>query len=227
MKLSLVQFAAAVGCTQMTAATWFPHFVTGMAEFQIDRSSARVAGFLAQISHESGNLARVEESLNYSVQGLANTWGRFSMTGYRGGPPNELAMALGRIDGKQRCDQERLANVVYGGRLGNGAPESGDGWRYRGRGPKQITGRRNYSRCGIALNLPLLERPALLLEERYGARAAAWYWADAGCNQRMDEGDFAAVTAAINGGLIGHEDGNSFGCDDRVERLERAQRALA
>lgn len=186
----------------------------------------RMAGWIAQMSMECKKFTQFTENLNYSVQGLANTWpSRFavdpkSKVKY----PNTLAWKLGRTATKQ-CDQKALAIEVYGSRGGN-RPGTDDGWLFRGRGPKQITFHDNYFKAGIALDLDLVKNPDLLLYPEHGAMASGWYWTSHGCNQMMDVGDFLGVTKAINGGTNGYEDGNTWGLDDRVELWAHTKRAL-
>lgn len=154
----------------------------------------RQSAFFAQTAHESAGFTRLTENLNYSATGLATTWpGRF-----RGadGQPNALARALHRRP-------EAIANVVYANRMGNGPEASGDGWRYRGRGLLQITGRAQYQRCGAALGLPLVEQPDLLAQPEPAVLSAAWFWQVNGLNELADAGDFEAITRRINGGLNG------------------------
>lgn len=161
-------------------------------------SRVRLAVFLAQAGHESAELTRLVENLNYGAAGLANTWpGRFAVDPTaRQRVPNELALRLER-------QPEAIANAVYGNRMGNGLAASGDGWRYRGRGLFQITGRAQYQRCGRALGLPLVEQPELLERPEHAALSAAWFWDDNRLNALADAGDFEAVTRRINGGLTG------------------------
>lgn len=154
----------------------------------------RQSAFLAECAHESAGFSRLAENLNYSAAGLAATWpGRF-----RGvdGQPNALALAYQRRP-------VVIANHVYANRMGNGSEESGDGWRYRGRGLLQITGRGMYQRCGEALGLPLLEQPDLLLQPEPAVLSAAWFWQSNGLNALADAGDLEGITRRINGGLNG------------------------
>ncbi|WP_236214453.1 glycoside hydrolase family 19 protein [Metapseudomonas otitidis] len=161
-------------------------------------SRVRLAAFLAQAGHESAELTRLVENLNYGAAGLANTWPvRFALDPTaRPRQPNGLAQRLER-------QPEAIANCVYADRMGNGPAASGDGWRYRGRGLFQITGRAQYQRCGNALGLPLVEHPELLERPEHAALSAAWFWEDNGLNALADAGDFEAVTRRINGGLNG------------------------
>jgi len=168
----------------------------------------QVAAWIAQTAHESSGFAFLVENLNYSSDGLAAVWpGRFAEKGSDGGyvkingknKPNALAIELHR-------KPEQIANVVYAGRMGNGPAESGDGWKYRGRGLKQLTGKDNYSRCGQAIGRDLIRDPDLLLSPQYAALSAGWFWDVNRCGALADAGDFVGLTRRINGGTIGLED---------------------
>jgi putative chitinase len=89
--------------------------------------------------------------------------------------------------------------------MGNGPAESGDGWKYRGRGLKQLTGKDNYTRCSIALGIDLVNNPDLLLEPMYAARSAGWFWQANKLSAFADVDDIKGMTKKINGGLIGVE----------------------
>jgi putative chitinase len=158
----------------------------------------RAAAFAATIAHESAGGARLVESLNYSVEGLLKTWpARFTQ---------EQAERMGRGPLRQ-ADQRAIGERAYGGRMGNGPEGTGDGFRYRGRGLIQLTGRDAYAKAGVALNLPLFEKPELAEEPNQAAEIAAWTWAAwKGCNQIADRGDVEAWRRAINGGTNGIED---------------------
>lgn len=161
-------------------------------------SDARVSHFLAQVAHESAGFTRITENLNYSADGLASTWPRR----FRGdnGLPNALAHELHRRP-------QLIANHVYANRMGNGDVGSGDGWKYRGRGLIQLTGKSNYLAASIALygsNLLCLE-PEKVIEPDVAALTACWYWQANGLNELADLGDVAIVTRRINGGTIGLE----------------------
>lgn len=177
-----------------------------LPEFQIS-TAKRVAAFVAQCAHESAEFTRTIENLNYSAQGLAATWPRRFADSR--GLPNELAKTI------QRKPQQ-IANAVYGGRMGNGDEASGDGWKYRGRGLIQITGRDNYSRIGSAIGIDLIISPVLAEELETAIRTACGYWSLNGLNQYADRGDFTKLTKIINGGFNG-----------AAEREEYYKRALA
>lgn len=110
------------------------------------------------------------------------------------------------------------AQERYEGRVDLGNTQHGDGFRYRGRGPIQITGRANYRACGKALGVDLEQFPEMLEAPTLGARAACWFWKSHGLNQFADSGDFAVLTRVINGGLNGYE--------DRVARWNKAKAVL-
>ncbi|HBO5407499.1 TPA: glycoside hydrolase family 19 protein [Pseudomonas aeruginosa] len=188
------------------AGFFVPALNVAMERFGIT-APVRVAAFLAQVGHESSQLTRLVENLNYSAQGLAATW----PSRYRGadGKPNALALNLAR-------HPQAIANNTYASRNGNGDEASGDGWRFRGRGLLQITGRKNYRAAGAGLGLPLEAEPELLEQPEHAARSSAWWWAAHGLNGLADSGRFALITRTINGGMNG-----------QVERLELWERAKA
>lgn len=168
-----------------------------MALHAID-TEERVSHFLAQVAHESAGFTRISENLNYSAAGLANTWPRR----FRGddGQPNGLAHQLHR-------KPQLIANHVYANRMGNGSVASGEGWKYRGRGLIQLTGKDNYRAASIALygSDLLLVDPDKLLESDAAAMTACWFWNTNGLNELADLGNVATVTRRINGGTIGLE----------------------
>lgn len=168
-----------------------------MAKFGID-SPVRVAAFLAQIAHESQDFTRVSENLNYSAQGLANTWpSRFAIDPKaRPRSPNNLAKTLHRRP-------EAIANSVYASRMGNGPESSGDGWKHRGRGLKQLTGKNNHLRCSQALGVDFVAKPELLETPLYAVMSACWFWKDNQLGTYADRGDFEGLTRKVNGGVIG------------------------
>lgn len=223
--LTMEEFAAAVPCSTTTAKLWQPLIVDSMQRWGIN-TRLRAAGFIAQMSMESRRFSEFTENMNYSPQGLANTWPKHFAVDPKSSVrfPNSLAWKIGRTK-DHGCDQQALANLVYGGRFGN-RPGTDDGWTYRGRGPKQITFADNYIACGKAIRVDLYKSPDLLLIPRNGAESAAWYWSTHRCNELMDNGDYLGVTRAINGGTNGHEDGNTTGLDDRVELFANARKVL-
>jgi putative chitinase len=202
-----VQNIVAAGVKQATAEKWVGAVSAACQEFHIN-TPQRIAGFLSQCAHESGGFERLQENLNYSADGMAGIWPRrFAVLGpdnkpvKKGGKnqPNKFALALHR-------KPEMIANVVYSNRMGNGPTESGEGWLYRGRGLKQLTGKDNHRACSAGLGVDLVANPDLLLEPVYAARSAAWFWATNKCNTFADAGDIEGLTKRINGGLIGIDD---------------------
>lgn len=200
------QFEKAAGVSAALAARWYPHIDAAMKEFGITAVNDQ-AMFIAQLGHESAGFTSLVENFNYSVDGLKRTFGK-RLTPYQ-------CEMLGRVDGKQNAHQPQIANLVYGGRMGNIG--EGDGWKYRGRGLLQITGRENYTKCGDALKLDLVSTPEMLVQERHAARSAAWFFALRGC--LMYSGDIVRVTQIINGG--------QNGLADRKVRYSRALAALS
>ena len=189
----------AVGASPERAALFAAPVAAAMRRFGIN-TARRQAAFLAQIGHESGSLARVEENLNYTAKRLLEIFPRHFTA--------ETAKAFER-------KPERIANLVYANRIGNGPEESGDGWRFRGRGLIQVTGRANYAEMQVQLGVPLLAQPELLAQPAAAALSAAAFWHTRGLNALADAGQFEAITRRVNGGLHGHPD-----------RLARYQRAL-
>ena len=187
----------ALGVRHALAVQYAPLLAIAAHRYHIDTTPRRVAAWLATLAHESARFTRLVENLNYSAEGLAATWpARYAdMIGQ----PTATALRIARR-------QKDIANLTYAGRLGNGSAESGDGWRYRGRGLIQITGRSIYAASGIALGLDLVERPEQLEHPYTAALSAAEWWHRHGCNQRADTGDLAAVTRKVNGGLTGLDD---------------------
>lgn len=193
MQLTEAQLLRILPNARPAAGVFVPALNRAMARFKID-SPVRRAAFLAQVGHESGHLRRLVENLNYSAEGLANTWpSRFRGNG---GLPNELAVRVARRP-------RDIANVVYAERMGNGPAGSDDGWRYRGRGLIQLTGRANYRICGTGIGQPLEDFPELLEQPEWAARSAAWFWASNGLNELADAGKFEQITRRINGGTHG------------------------
>jgi putative chitinase len=186
-------------------AKWLDAVVETCVEFEIN-TPQRIAGFLAQTSHESGGYTMLTENLNYRAATLAACWpNRFAVLGADKKPIKENGKLVptavaNSIAGKP----ELIANLVYSSRMGNGPAESGEGWAFRGRGLKQLTGKDNYKRCGLALNVDFVSNPDLLLQPLYAARSAGWFWQANKLSDYADRGDLEGMTKRINGGLIGY-----------------------
>lgn len=203
------QLAAAVQCPEARAARWLPHLVAAMQAFGIT-TKLRAAMFLAQLGHESLGLSRVEENLNYSAPRLLEVFGEHFT--------RDQAAAYAR-------QPERIANRVYAHRNGNGDEASGDGWRFRGRSPIQLTGRAQYAAMRDLIGLDLITAPALAIEIDTGAHIAAAWWRANGLNALADAGDVLSVSRRINLGST-KTNRTPNGYADRVARTKRAREAL-
>lgn len=203
-----VKHLVAAGVKRETAELWIPHVQAALDRFNIDTPN-QVAAWIAQCAHESGGFSMLTENLNYSADTMAVVWPtRFAELGpdkkakkdAKGkNIPNKFALALHR-------KPEMIANVVYANRMANGPTESGDGWKFRGRGLKQLTGKDNYKRCGDALGLDLVSSPDRLLQPDGASLSAAWFWSVNKCGPLADADDFVRLTKKINGGTIGLAD---------------------
>ena len=185
--------ALAPGC--QSPAIFADALSAAMLKFSI--TGAARAAFLAQVIHESGGLRVFSENLNYNAVALPHVFGATRF-------PPAIAAHYGRSDAHP-ADQVGIANIAYASRMGNGPAESGDGWRYRGRGPIQLTGRDNYTRCGAAVGPDLVGNPDLLLLPHWGALSAGWFWA---AGNRTGKSlsllpDIDAISEAVNGGANG------------------------
>ena len=188
MPITAQQLLQILPNASQVAGIFVPVLNTALNRYQIV-GTKRIAAFIAQVGHESCQLTRLVENLSYSADALRKTWpSRFSM---------ELAITVAR-------KPEQIANIAYGNRMGNTAP--GDGWKYRGRGLIQITGKDNYRACGEALGLDLMAHPELLEKPQHACMSAAWFWATNGLNTLADAGKFDAITQRINGGQTGAAD---------------------
>jgi putative chitinase len=159
-------------------------------EFEIN-TPQRISMFLAQIGHESGGLTKLHENLNYKAARLQQIFPKY----FRDVDPDDYAN-----------NPEKIANRVYCNRMGNGNEASGDGYRFRGRGAVQLTGRSNYVSCGEDLEVDLINNPDYLETPEGAIRSAAWFWDQHDLNDWADKGDVATVSKKINGGTIGLEE---------------------
>lgn len=209
MRLDERQLLLILPNARPVAGVFLPALNAALRDWQIT-TPERMAAFLAQVGHESAQLTRCVENLAYSAQRLAAVWPRRFRSG--DGSPTALARELA-------YQPERIANCVYAGRNGNGDEASGDGWRYRGRGLLQITGRANYEAVGKGLGQPSLTSPQQLAEPGWACQSAAWWWNRNGLNILADEERFEDITRRINGGLNG--------LDERVRLWRRAREVLA
>ncbi len=153
----------------------------------------RAAHFLAQIAHESGGFRYVEENLNYSANALKSVFGKYFKD-------DTLASDYARRP-------QKIANRVYANRMGNGSERSGDGWRYRGRGLIQLTGKSNYIEYADARQVDVIQTPDLVAgDPMLATDVAGWYWDRRDLNRYADNDDLRAITKRINGGYNGLKD---------------------
>ena len=188
------QIATGTGATLERAKAWQAALNIACLKFEIT-TPLRQAAFLSQIGVESAHLTTLVENLNYSEQALLEIW------------PDHFTPAQAAEYGRTAthpANQQAIANLAYGGRMGNTEP--GDGWAYRGRGLIQLTGRANYRAAGLALDLPLEAEPDRAALPNEAALTAAWYWHQHGCNAMADNRLIVAITQAINGGTNGLDD---------------------
>ena len=167
----------------------------------------RVAAFIAQCAHESGGFMVLQENLNYKWQSLRKVFPKYF-------PTDDIAQQYASKPNKQ----EAIANRVYASRMGNGPEESGDGWRYRGRGLIQLTGRDNYAWFAASLQISPEEATEYLGTFEGAAQSACWFWETNKLNQWADKGDIVTLTKRINGGTIGLQ--------DRIKHYEHALHVL-
>jgi putative chitinase len=217
MMLTLASLGAAV--PRANAHAWLDPLNDAAAEFGIDTAS-NLAAFLGQCGHESADFTQLTENLNYSAQGLANTWPNRFSSGTLGGArvPNALAMRIER-------QPEAIANQAYSSRMGNGDVASGDGWAFIGRGIIQITGRDNYTRAEQALGIDLVRTPANAALPIHAARIAAWWWVTHGASHHGDAADWLTVSRIVN---LGNARSSAMpnGWADRKARSDLAMVAL-
>lgn len=164
-------------------------YKTLLERYEIN-TKLRIAHFMAQIEHESG-LKPISENINYSAEGLLNTFGKYFIN-------QKKASYYAR-------QPEKIANLVYANRMGNGDENSGEGWKYRGRGFLQITGKINYFQLHIDTDLDCVRNPDLLLTEANALISALWFWKRNGLNTLADKNDLKGITRRINGGYNGLE----------------------
>ena len=161
----------------------------------------RISHFMAQIEHESG-LKPNNENLNYSAKRMLEIFkSDFDTNRDKWLSPKEKEKVLSLLG-----HPDRIANFVYANQNGNGNELSGEGWKYRGRGFIQITGKENYFRLHIDTDLDCVKNPDLLLEEANAMISALWFWKWKGLNKLADIDDIISITKKINGGLNGIDD---------------------
>lgn len=195
----------ACGVQPTQARIYGPSMGDALAVFEIN-TKARVAAFLAQVATESANFTRTEENLFYKTpERIRAMWPQRV-------PTLQAAAAL--------CGKPReLANTVYSNRLGNGDPLSDDGWRYRGRGLIQLTGRSNYKVAGDALRVDYVTKPDLVAEPADALMTACWFWASIQANVLADASLIDSITRKVNGPAMA-------AADERRSRYEHNLQVL-
>jgi putative chitinase len=178
----------AAGVRPAVAAPWSAVFAATIRAGTFSAGDADLRNFVGQIVHESQGLTRMVENLNYSALRLTQVW-----------PSRFKTLASASLYAHA---PERLANAVYGGRMGNTEP--GDGWRFRGRSPLQITGRANYVAVGTLIGQDLTALPELLEQPHFALEACIAWWEDRIPDTLL--GDPERVTRRVNGGIIGLAD---------------------
>ena len=170
---------------------WYDAFQQLLPDYDIN-TPLRVAHFIAQCAHESGNFAFIEENLNYKAASLMSVFKKYF-------PSMDIAQQYEK-------KPERIANRVYANRMGNGDEASGDGYKYRGRGLIQLTGKDNYTFFAGSLGISVEEASEYMATFEGAAQSACWFWEQNNLNRFADANDVKGLTRAINGGYIGLED---------------------
>lgn len=167
-------------------------------------TNMRIAAFLAQCGHESADFTKTQENLNYSTERLLQVFPKYFKT-------TEEAARVAR-------NPEAIANIVYSGRMGNGASTTGDGYKFRGRGYIGLTGRDNYTKFSAKMGVDAVANPDYVATPEGAALSAVWFWNSRDLNPYADRGAMVDLTRKINGGVIGLE--------DRMKRYEKALEVL-
>lgn len=171
---------------------------------------AQQASWIGQCGHECGNFRILEENLNYRAPTLLKLFPKTPKRQW-GFTPEEAAA--------YEKQPQKIANRIYGNRMGNRDEASGDGWRFRGSGFLQLTGHSNFYHAGQALGVDFVMQPELVRTPMYAAQTAGWFWQTHKLNQYADNGDFVTMTKRINGGTIGLE--------DRIKHINHALHVLS
>ena len=189
MQITQQQLGACIG-NNPYLEQWTDALNKILPEYGID-TPQRVAAFVAQSAHESGNFTALHENLNYKAESLCKVWPKY----FNAGNANDYAH-----------NPEKIANRAYGGRMGNGDEASGDGFRYCGRGLIQLTGKANYQAFADSIETPVEQIPEFLQTCAGAVQSACWFWESNSLNQYADSGDIVTMTKRINGGTIGLAD---------------------
>lgn len=188
--------------TEQDVAKFYESFIRVFEEYEIN-TPKRQAAFIAQVAHESGQLRHVVENLNYSANGLLKVFRKY----FDANSANQYAR-----------QPERIANRVYSNRMGNGPESSGDGWRFRGRGLIQLTGRDNYEKFAEDMGMTLEEAVEYLETPDGAVESAAWFWDQRNLNELADRSDITTISRRVNGG--------TNGLSERIELYDHALSVL-
>lgn len=211
--ISKAEFKQTAGLSDALTDKWYGPITTAFGEY-IPYSPLRMAHFLAQVGHESSGLTNLVESTNYSAEAL-RTGGR------------QKYFQTDAIAAQYARKPEPIANRMYANRMGNGTEASGDGWKHRGIGLIQLTGKNNQTACATALGILPVDKFIDLMktDPDTAARASVWYFWSNGLVKWMDKDDVWSLSRAINIGSAS-SDGTPNGMDDRLARLARAKGVL-
>ena len=189
--ITLEQFSAMIPRNK-DPESWHKAAAPLFEKYEIN-TPLRIAGFMAQCAHESADFTTLEENLNYSAKGLNAVFPKYFKN-------------AGRDAAMYHRDSERIANVVYADRMGNGDTSSGDGWMHRGRGVIQLTGAHNYCLFAEAIGRDKDATIEYLGTKDGALESACWFWNTNGLNKYCDNGDIKGATKRINGGYNGLSD---------------------
>lgn len=191
MELNRQQLIDCTGCSLADADKYLFYLFATCKRFKID-TKLRMSAFFAQIGHESLNLSVTTENLNYKKESLVRVWPKHF--------PN-LAIAE-----QYEKKPQMIANRAYANRMGNGNEASGDGWRYRGRGFIQLTGKDNYRELSAYFGYDFVLDPDAVSKPDWCSLSAGYFWSKNNLNELADRQDFERITKRINGGVHGLED---------------------
>ena len=177
------------------AAAWADAALEILPKYEINTPN-RIAGFFAQCGHESMNFTALSENLNYRAETLEKLFSKYFSK-------------AGRNAADYAKQPEKIANVIYANRMGNGDTASGDGFKFRGRGVIQLTGRDNYSAFALSIKMTLPDVIDYVQTKKGALESACWYWNSRKINLACDENDIVKMTKLVNGGTIGLEDRRS------------------
>ncbi len=194
---------------------WYNAMSQFLPEYEIN-TKERVAAFIAQCSHESGEFTRLRENLNYRWESLRRVFPKYF-------PTDDLAKRYASMPNKQ----EAIANRIYANRMGNGPETSGDGWRYCGRGVIQLTGKNNYSAFANSIGMDLEDVPDYLVSFDGAIHSACWFWDTNNLNRWVDANDFDGLSDCINIGRKTQKYGDAIGFPERLAHYNKFLKILS